>query len=325
MGVKRTIKKSAGSDSVLLFQAFEEFMEEKEAVARSSSTLGNYKLSFELFVRFFDFDETTTTDEINQSLLFKYMNSLKLEGKAASTINHYLRDLRTFLNWCMAIDREYIKPKFKVEMMRAQEEPLKMFDEDELVLLLKKPSNHDSFSTWRTWAVCNWVLGTGNRAQTVCEVRIGDIDFKHQEITLRHTKNKKHSIIPLSSALATVIKEYIRIWRSESTKDDYLFPNVADAPLTTNALKHAFAKYCGDRGATRSNIHGLRHTFATQWIIAGGSMYQLQEILGHSSLEMTRRYVKYNKDSIKIGFDEHNPLDRMKEKQSRTLKIKRNI
>ena len=64
------------------------------------------------------------------------------------------------------------------------------------------------------------------------------------------------------------IKEYIRIWRSESTKDDYLFPNVADAPLTTNALKHAFAKYCGDRGVTRTNIHGLRHTFATQWIKA---------------------------------------------------------
>lgn len=323
MGVKRTIKKSAASESVLLFHAFEEFMDEKLILGCSQSTMDNYKLSFELFVRFNDFTEETTTDEINQALFFKYMNTLKLEGKAASTINHYLRDLRTFMNWCMAVDREYITPRFKVEMLKAQEEPIKLFNEEEIELLIKKPSNKDGFTTWRTWAVCNWVMGTGNRAATVCEVRIGDIDFKKREISLRHTKNKKFSVIPLSTALATVIKEYMRLWRDGASKEDFLFPNVGDAPLTTNALKHAFAKYCSDRGVERTNIHGLRHSFATQWIMAGGSQYQLQEILGHSSLEMTRRYVRYDKESIKIGFDEHNPLDRMKEGQSRTHKIKR--
>lgn len=323
MGVKRTIKKSVESDNILLYHAFEEFMEEKEAIGCSKPTLDNYQLSFELFMRFNEFDDTTTTAEINQGLFFKWMNTLKLEGKSVSTINHYLRDCRTFFNWCMATDREYIKPSFKIEMLKGAEEPMKLFYEDDIIKLIKKPNNKDGFTTWRMWAVCNWIMGTGNRAATVCEVRIGDIDFKNKEIYLRHTKNRKFLQIPLSSALATVIKEYIRIWRSDSGKDDYLFPNVGDKPLTTNALKHAFAKYCNDREVERTNIHGLRHSFATQWIASGGSQFQLQEILGHSTLEMTRRYVKMDKQSIKSGYDEHSPLDRLKEGQSRTQRIKR--
>lgn len=323
MGVKRNIKKNANGNNIGLFSAFEEFMEEKEAIGCSPSTIANYKLSFELFCRFNEFDEGTTTEEINQGLFFKYMNTLKIEGKSAATINHYLRDTRAFFNWCMATDREYIKPAFKIEGLKAAEEPIKQFNDEDIIALIKKPSNSDGFTTWRCWAVCNWIMGTGNRAATVCEVRIGDIDFKRKEISLRHTKNKKFLIIPLSSALATVIKEYMRIWRGGCSGDDYLFPSIEDKALTTNALKHAFAKYCQDRGVSRTNIHGLRHSFATKWIAGGGSHFQLQEILGHSTLEMTRRYVRFDKEGMKAGFDEHSPLDRLKEGKGRTKRIQR--
>lgn len=323
MGMKRTIKKSSNADSVLLVNAFDEFLDEKEAIGCSNSTLANYKLSFELFMRFNEFDENSTTDLINQGLFFKWMNTLKLEGKSVSSINHYLRDCRTFFNWCMNADRGYITPAFKIEMLKGAEEPMKLFQEDDIMELVKKPSNKDGFTTWRTWAVCNWIMATGNRAATVCEVKIGDIDFKRKEIALRHTKNKKFLIVPLSTALSTVIKEYIRLWRNDARGSDYLFCNVGEKQLTTNALKHSFAAYCVARGVEQTNIHGLRHSFATQWIASGGSQFQLQEILGHSTLEMTRRYVKFDKEGIKAVYDEHSPLDRMKGNQSRTLKVKR--
>ena len=44
---------------------------------------------------------------------------------------------------------------------------------------------------------------------------------------------------PLSKALAVVLKEYVRLWRSEATDEDYMFPNVGEEKLTVNALKHS--------------------------------------------------------------------------------------
>lgn len=221
---------------------------------------------------------------------------------------------------------------FKIPLMEGQEESFKMFNEEEIEALLIKPPRNDKFVNWRTWAIVNWVLGTGNRAATVCDVRMGDINHNTKEIVLRHNKNKKAQIIPLSSSLQTVLKEYIKMWRSvkddKGTKvssDDFLFPNVGQAQLTTHALQQAFADYCKARGVNRTNIHGLRHNFAKLWITNNGSMAKLQRILGHSTMEMTRKYVKLFGEDLKDEFDKFNPLDNIKKNAKRTNALQRDI
>lgn len=323
MGIKRKIKKSEGSDLILLNDAFEEFIAEKVARNLSNSTITNYRGSYDIFCKFFEFDDDTTTDEIKQQLLFKWMGSMKLDGTKPTSINHYLRDLRTFLNWCMDADRAYINPPFKVVMMEAQEEQLKLFSDDDIEALLQKPRRNDSFVVWRTWAIVNWVLGTGNRAATICSVKLTDINYSKKEISLAHTKNKKAQIIPLSNSLETVIKEYTRMWRKEAEVDGWLFPNVGEDQLTTNGLRQAFSKYCDDRGVARTNIHGLRHNFAKGWVQNNGNMFALQKILGHSSLDMTRKYVKLFSEDIKEDFDKFSPLDTIKRNSKRKQTVKR--
>ena len=323
MGVQRKIKKAVSNSAIAVSQAFEEFIAEKEAKNLAPSSLRNYRQSYNYFMEFNSFTEETTADEITSNHFFHWIGNMKLEGVKPTSINHYLRDCRTFFYWCMATDREYIKPAFKIEMIKGQEEPLKMFTDEDIENLLIKPRINDSFATWRTWAIVNWVLGTGNRAATICDVQVGDIDFKAKEIALRHTKSKKAQIIPLSSSLGTVLKEYMRIWRQDVEGEAWLFPNVGEEQLTTNALRHSFSKYCHDREADRTNIHGLRHNFARAWIRNGGGLVQLQRILGHSTLDMTRRYVNLFADDIKEDFDDFSPLDNIKKAAKRTHAIKR--
>lgn len=323
MGVKRKITKSKAADSILISDAFADFVAEIEARNLSASTIRNYIQSYNYFMEFCDFDNNTTTEEITQDLFFHWMRSMNLEGVAPASINHYLRDVRVFVYWCMDGSREYVKPAFKIEMIKAQEEPLKLFAMDDIELLLEKPRKGDSFTDWRTWAIVNWVLGTGNRARTICEIQLKDIDFNKKEITLRHTKNKKAQVIPLSSALATTLKEYIRVWRAEAPKDGWLFPNIGEEQLTTNALRHSFTRYCHNRGVDQTNIHGLRHNFAKNWLQNNGNMFVLQQILGHSNLEMTRRYVKLFGEDLKTDFDKFNPLDNIKRASKRTQTVRR--
>ena len=325
MGTKRTIKKSVGCDLVTLTEAFEEFVTEKEVRGLSEETINNYRLTVRVFMRFCEMDDNTTTDEVTLQHIYKWINTMKLEGKKVTSINHYLRDLRTFLYWCMKADREYITPAFKIQMMEGQEEQLKLFTDEELELLLEKPRRNDSFAIWRTWAVVNWVLGTGNRAATICDIKISDISFSKKEIMLGHTKNKKAQILPLSSSLEIVLKEYIRMWRKEADVDAYLFCNVGEEKLTTGALKHSFARYCESRGVEKSNIHGLRHNFAKGWVRNNGNMFALQKILGHSSLDMTRKYVRLFSEDIKEDFDKFSPLDTIKRNSRRTQTVKRSF
>ena len=324
MAIKRTIKRSSDADEVMLFEAFDEFILEKKANNLSESTIKNYRQSFDFFCKFSGFDDNTSFESISNQDIYKWINSLKLSGISASSINHYLRDIKAFLYWCMDPDRSYLQ-SFKIKQLEHQEEKLKLFTDEEIEALLEKPRKKDSFADWRTWTIVNWVLATGNRASTICDVQIKDINFTRKEITLGHTKNKKAQNVPMSSSLSTVLKEYIRMWRKDADPDSYLFCNVGESKLTTNALRLSFGRYCDSRGVDKSNIHGLRHNFAKGWVRNNGNMFVLQKILGHSTLDMTRRYVKLFSEDIKEDYDKFSPLDTIKRSAKRTKAVERNL
>lgn len=323
MGIKRTIQRTASAASVTLNEAFAEFKAEKEAKNLSPSTIKNYEQSYGYFLQFTELTEDDEVTEVQPNHFYHWIGTMKLEGVKPVSINHYLRDCRAFFYWCMDESRQYLK-SFKIEMIKGQEEKIKTYEEDEIIALCAKPSARNAnFIEWRTWAAISWILATGSRAATVCAVQIGDINFKTHEISLRHTKNKKAQIIPLSPSLATVLKEYIRVWRKDAPSSAWLFPNIGEEQLSTNALRHSYGRYCKERDIEKTNIHGLRHTFATNWIKNGGSEFKLQNILGHSSIEMTRRYVRLCAEDLKSGYENFSILDTVKQSSSRTHKIKR--
>lgn len=321
MGIKRTVKRSADAYKVSLDEAFTEYIAEKSAHSLSKATIKNYEQSYNYLFEINGYDRKTLAEEVNQQAIYKLINTFKGNGVSASSINHYIRDVRTFLYWCMDSTRGYINPPFKIKEIEKQEEPMKLFSDDELEALLERPSKRDNFAQWRTWAIVNWVLGTGNREATICEIKIEDINFEDKSIMLRHTKNKKAQIIPLSSSLATCMKEYIRIWRRDLPSDAWLFPNIGNDKLTPNALRHSFATYCKGRDVEKTSIHGLRHNFAKGYIKNGGKPFLLQRILGHSTLAMTRRYVALFSEDLKEDFDSFAPLDNIKKNAKRTKKV----
>lgn len=306
------------SGHITLEQAFREFRLEKEVSNLSKATIANYQQSYNMLVMFNGFTVQTYAFEIYDAHIHKFILALKQSGVTDSSINHYLRDVRAFIYWCQG--KKYVAP-FKIPLINQQEEQLKLFTDVELVRLLRKPLPTDSFVTWRTWAMVNWVLGTGNRAATICQVHLNDVDFTSKEISLRHTKNKRTQIIPLSPTLEVALKEYIRMWRADADENEYLFPNICINMLTTNGLRQAFASYCAEREVARTNIHGLRHNFAKGWLRNGGNMFILQRILGHSSLEMTKKYVRLFVEDIKNGYSDYAPLDTISRGKSRINKF----
>lgn len=309
MGVKRIVKKKDIVD-YSIEEVFEIFKTEKLAYGIQPITIRNYEESLKRFAAAAG-DEAVYLSDLNKTVIINFIYTLQEAEVRDTTINHYLRELRAFFNWCYK--EEYLRQKLDIKLIKTQEAAKETYTEEELSKLLIMPSGND-FVPWRSWAIINWILATGNRERTVCNIKIGDINFQEKEIVLLHTKNKKVQIIPMSSELVTVIKKYVRDFRSDADYNDYLFCNVAGERLTEKALQLSIRDYNFSRGVTRTSVHALRHTFAKYWIRNSGDAFRLQKMLGHSTLDMTRNYVNMFSADLKDGFDNFSPLDKMVKK-----------
>ena len=104
-------------------------------------------------------------------------------------------------------------------------------------------------------------------------------------------KAQKERIEPFGGRASKFLHRYSSFCRPEPFLDDQLFLTITGTNLSVNAIKLVFIRLAGKSKVSRLHIHLLRHTFATRYLMNGGDVFSLQRILGHTTLEMTRRYV----------------------------------
>jgi site-specific recombinase XerD len=156
------------------------------------------------------------------------------------------------------------------------------------------------------------MLDTGLRAGEIASAEL--VKFKPVECCLKVMgKGKKERIVPVGVEAQTAVSEYINYIRSEMAKPDCkrLFVSKDGGPITENTIKLFFSRLKKKSGITRLHAHLCRHTFAINYILNGGDIYSLKEILGHTTLEMVNRYLHFTKAQITARHREFSPMDRI--------------
>lgn len=132
----------------------------------------------------------------------------------------------------------------------------------------------------------------------------------------RHTKNRKTQVIPLCSAMVSILREYLRHRGGEAA--DFLFCTETSSQLTENGLRQSIARYNTQRGVQKTSIHLFRHTIARKYLIdCGGDAFTLQKLLGHSTLAMTKHYCAIFDADLTKNYDNFSPLAQMKSNSTR--------
>ncbi|MBR7041527.1 MAG: site-specific integrase [Clostridia bacterium] len=247
-------------------------------------------------------------EEISQDVLDEFVLGEMNRNLRITSINNHLRGIRAFLNFCFK--QKYLEP-FPIALLKEDETVKDPYTDEELIRLLKQPQT-DNWVEWRSWAVVNMFIATGIRAGTLISIKICDLDFENSSIRLRKLKNRKQQFIPMSSSLKSVLDTYLKTW--DWNPEDYLFPSQSNTQMESHSIYSSIRKYNVSRNVMKTSIHLFRHTFAKNYIIAGGGMMQLQAILGHSTMNMTRHYVNLYGSDIQKDFDLLNPLNRIVEK-----------
>lgn len=303
-------------DDITVQDLYNNFVTRKKALNVTNDTVTYYNFCFRYFTAFFEKDRQVS--EIDEKCYYDYITYLREKGTKDITINTYLRGIRAIFYFGMK--EGYIKD-FKVELIRCQKAIKDTYTDGELDILLKKPDiKKCDFQEYRNWVMINYLMATGNRISSMLALKIGDIDFDNGLITIRKTKNRNQQIIPLSTALSGILKEYLTY--RQGNIDDELFCDSYGNTLSRYGAGKSIAKYNKKRGITKTSVHLFRHTFAKKWILNGWDIFRLQKILGHSSLDIVKEYVNMFSADLQNSFDNFNPLDRMNQnKKNKENKI----
>jgi site-specific recombinase XerD len=120
-------------------------------------------------------------------------------------------------------------------------------------------------------------------------------------------KGSKERAVPISARTAQAVWRYLAE-RGETRKAEPLFPRRDGLPMTRDGLRHLVkrvGKRAGVRGAT---VHRFRHTFAIEFLRNQSNIFALQRMLGHSSLEMVRRYLAIAQADVDAAHQEGSPV-----------------
>lgn len=204
---------------------------------------------------------------------------------------------------------------FPMKSIKVDDAPVETYTDDELRVLLKKPNLRKcTFAEYRNWVITNLFFSTGIRQRSSLYLKVKDIDFDNQLLHVNVTKNRKPLIVPLSTTMTQILKEYLT-HRQHKNDDEYLFCTSYGSQMTKGNLYHNLYEYNKARGVERTGIHRYRHTFAKQWILNGGNVVSLSKILGHSSLDITQNYLNILVSDVGKEVESLNLIEKFSDKK----------
>jgi len=260
---------------------FSQFVRERQFLSNvSPATLEWYKHSFK-WLR----TESPSQDGLKDAVL-----RMREKGLKATGCNSAIRAINAYLHWSSAGSEVKCSPACKHPRIAQLKEPvlvLPTFTTQQVRLLVAwKPNGKYQR---RLHLLMLFLLDTGCRISEALNLRVHEIDFENLLVTL-DGKGRKQRVVPFSFELRKAMFRYCH--ECSRTPDSLLFTNRTQTKLGRRNVLRDVKLLCRRSGFTppARTLHAFRHTFAVNYLRKGGSVFHLQKVLGHSTLEMTRRY-----------------------------------
>ncbi|MEX1352906.1 MAG: tyrosine-type recombinase/integrase [Desulfobacterales bacterium] len=157
----------------------------------------------------------------------------------------------------------------------------------------------------RTYAMVHLAYMLGLRPQEICSLTLDDLSFSRATLKVKDRKTKNSIKLPLPEELIKAIAAYLIGVRPQSQyRTLFLALQAPYGPLSATVVGYHISK-CMRRVSRSSSAYWLRHTYAQNLLEAGVSIYEIKEMLGHDSIESTKKYLHIHiKLMRKVLFDE---------------------
>ena len=235
----------------------------------------------------------------------------KTELLSSATIHGHVRTLRAFYNWLVVEGLTQGNPANDLKPPKVVRKVVSTLSDEEIRAILNSFGTHLPTDA-RNQALFMILLDTGLRIGELTNLKMEDVHMDEGYLKVLG-KGKRERIVPIGNNAQKVLQRYLFRFRPKPINPvvQNVFLSQSSNPLTENSMKLMFTRLAKRSGVCRLHAHLCRHTFATRFLINGGDVFSLQQILGHSTLEMVRHYVNLASSHIAIQHQKYSPLDRI--------------
>lgn len=321
------------SSGLKLSDAVEGFLQFKMAEGRSPRTIVGYRHDLREWLAYAGDKKVEKFDAQELRAFLNYLRtdykprrfSAELPTLSAKTIRNFWVTLSAFFTW-MKQEFDQPSPMENVpapKFTKAEVEPFKL---EEIRAILKACEYKREAQTdfrrrytmrratgLRDHAIILLLLDTGLRSSELCALNMGDMDLKSGKVVVRHgptggAKGGKGRIVYLGKAA------HRSVWRYTVTREDKGDENAPLFAAGNHRLNRDSLRQLIDHLGQVANVkkchpHRFRHTFAIAYLRAGGDLFTLQRLMGHSSLDMVQHYARVAQVDVELAHRKASPAD----------------
>jgi integrase/recombinase XerD len=260
---------------------------------RSFNTIRTYSVSIFQFFKFMKLQGCQYVEAISCKDLSAFIEHQQDRGLKPTTVFSRLLSLKAF--FYHHIDAGRIEPdvlRLRLKIRLPQTLP-RAIDPGDIRKLLSAIENI------RDRALILTLLRTGMRIGELLSVQTREVNLNENRIEIYQAhKDLTGRVVYLSADAQYALREWIKI---RTVDTDYLFYGYKGGALCYEAAREMFHNYLVKAGLSQRayTLHCLRHTFASELLNAGMRLECLQQLLGHSNIEMTRRYARLTDNTRK--------------------------
>ena len=261
--------------------------------------------------RFFEWLGNRPLHRVAVGDLTDYMGTLQAAKLAPSSMSRNIVAVRTFFKY---LQLEGIVTENPAELLAAQKMWQRMpgvLSRREVEAFLSAPRKTDSY--WqRDVAMLEVLYATGCRASEVCNLRVRDLSLKDRHLRCEG-KGGKQRMVPIGTRAIQAIERYTAEVRGTLAAralhpPEELFLSRGGKPLDRIQLWRLVKRYALRAGlAGKISPHSLRHSFATHLLAGGADLRQVQEMLGHASIQTTQIYTHVEHSRLKRVHQQFHP------------------
>lgn len=242
----------------------------------------------------------TLLSQITPQMVDSYKSMRVRDDAAPKSINHELSNLAHMMK--MAVRWGYVKDNVaaRVEKLKLVKNPSRFLSNGEIDSLLSAAESYCVYP--HIYPLLVTALHTGMRKSELFNLKWTDMDFGHNVITVQskddwHTKNYRSRVLALTPKLREVLLTHRDEQKRRGVHSDYVFTHKGMKLRST--VKKSLRTVLREAGLVGVTLHTLRHTFASQLVMAGVPLRKVQELMGHQSFETTLQYAHLSQDHVK--------------------------
>jgi integrase/recombinase XerD len=272
------------------------------------NTYDYYKFGLRILEQFMEAKNIEFVNLTPFDLSNRFMNYMIDQELSSSTIRGRICACQVFFKYLYQEGILQTNIAADLKLIKANNQAIFTFSEEQIIAVLKQPDT-TSYTGLRDYIMMLLLLETGMRVMELSNMNVSDIDFENGTIRILSGKGRKPRIVPIQKTCLYELDRYIRDRGYQAF--DNLWVTIHNTPFQLSTIKLTIINHCkaAHIQGTRGSAHTFRHTMAKCYLLNGGDVFSLMYILGHTNIEMTKKYVDLFNRDLHIQHQKASPIE----------------